>query len=139
MKIILKDSRRYTLRFDKGEELMQGLIKFAEEEKIEAGWFFGIGAIAEVVLSHYDLDTKKYSDQEIKEKLEIINLLGNIAKMTGKTIIHAHGSFSDPEMQLIGGHVKKLIVGPTCEIFLIKLDGKIEREFSDEIGLNLFK
>ncbi len=139
MKIILKDNRRYVLRFDRGEELIEGLIKFAESEKIETSWFFGIGAISEVMLSHYDLDTKKYSDKEIKEKLEIISLLGNIAKMQDKIIIHAHGSFSNPQMEVRAGHVKKMIVGPTCEIFLIKLGGKIEREFSDEIGLNLMK
>lgn len=139
MKIILKDNRRYVLRFDKGEELIEGLISFCEAEKIEAGWFFGIGAVSEINVSHYDVDSKKYSDKEYKEKLEIISLLGNIAKMENKTIIHAHASFSNPEMEVVAGHVKKMIVGPTCEIFLIKLDGKIDREYSDEIGLNLMK
>ena len=143
MKIILKDNRRYVLRFDKGEELIEGLIGFCETEKIEAGWFFGIGAVSEIIISHYEVDAKKYSDREYKEKLEIISLLGNIAKMTDKgeekTIIHIHGSFSNPEMATIAGHIKKLIVGPTCEIVLEKLEGKIEREYSDEIGLNLMR
>lgn len=139
MKIILQENNKYVLRFDKGEELIEGLIGFCDAQKIQAGWFFGIGAISEVILSHYDLDTKKYSDREIKQKLEIISLLGNIAKMGDKTIVHTHGSFSNPQMEVRAGHVKKLVVGPTCEIFLIKLDGKIEREHSDEIGLSLMK
>ena len=139
MEIILHDKKKYVLRFDKGEELVEGLIKFCEGEKIEAGWFFGIGAVSEIIISHYDVDTKKYSDKEYKEKLEIVSLLGNIAKKDNETIIHAHGSFSNPEMQVSAGHVKKLIVGPTCEIVLEKFDGKLEREYSDETGLNLMK
>lgn len=143
MNIILKDNRRYILRFDRGEELIEELIKFAESEKIEAGWFLAIGAVSEVTISHYNVDTKKYSDKNFNEKLEIISLMGNIAKLKEsneeKTIIHTHGSFSNPEMAVAAGHVKKLVVGPTCELLLIKLDGKIEREYSDEIGLNLMK
>ena len=145
MKIILKDDGKYVLRFDKGEELLEELIKFAEAEKIEAGWFLAIGAVSEITLSHYDLDAQKYSDKDYKEKLEIASLSGNIAKMKNKeigaekVIIHAHGSFSNPKMAVVAGHIKKLVVGPTCEVFLVKLDGKIERAYSDEIGLNLMK
>ncbi len=139
MKTILEEGNKYILRFDKGEELIKSLTDFCEEEKIESGWFSGLGATSDIVISHYDIDVKRYSDVSITERLEIISLAGNIAMMGGKTIIHTHGSFSDLKMNTRAGHIKKLIVGPTCEVFMEKFDGKIEREYSDEIGLNLLK
>ncbi|MCX6702271.1 MAG: DUF296 domain-containing protein [Candidatus Wolfebacteria bacterium] len=139
MKVILKDGRRYIIRFDRNEEAIEGLVYLCEAEKIEAATFYALGASEEIIISYYNLPEKKYYDKEIKEGMEIINLIGSVAKMKNKTIIHAHGNFAGADFKPIAGHVKKLVVGPTCEVFLIKLEGKIEREFSDEIGLNLMK
>lgn len=139
MKLVLKDSRRYVLRFDKGEELFSSLIQFCESEQIEAAPFTAIGASDGVTLSFYHGHERKYSDKAIDDELEIISLNGLVGNIDGKTMIHAHGSFSDRNMALRGGHVKELIVGSTCEVFLIKLEGKIIREFDPETGLNLMK
>lgn len=145
MKLIFKDDRRYVLRFDKNDEVIEGLIQFAEQEKITAAAFWGIGAAEEVVLACYDLDAKAYYDRRFDERLEIISLTGNIARMrksgsdSERVVIHAHGSFSNKEMQLVAGHVKRLVVSATCEIVLMAMNGKLEREFSEEIGLNLLK
>ncbi len=139
MKIIIQSKNKYILRYDKGEEVITDLINFCENQDIEAGFFFGIGAAEKVTISFYDTDIKEYKDEMIEEKVEIVNLLGNIAKMGDKIIIHCHGAFSGQNMQLRGGHVKKLVVSATCEIFLENFDVNIEREFSPEIGLNLMK
>ena len=138
MKIILKESNKYILRFNKGEEFIESLIDFCAEQKIEAGYFLGLGAAGEVELSWYDIDEKKYSDKVFGEKMEIASMSGNIAKMGEKTIIHVHGVFSDEEMNAKAGHIKKMVAA-TCEIIVWVLDGKIEREYSEEIGLNLMK
>ncbi len=137
METILKEDNKFILRFDKDEEVINGLVSFCNESSITAGFFSGIGACKEVELSSYDVDKKEYFSKSFQEKLEIVSLTGNVAKMEEKTIIHCHGSFSDPNMELIGGHVKKLIVSATCEILLILFDGKIERKYSKDIGLNL--
>lgn len=139
MRSVLQNGNKYIIRFDRGEEFIKNLIDFCAKENIKAGYFSGLGAAQELELSWYDVDAKKYSDKSIKEKMEIANLTGNIAKMGDKTIIHAHGVFSDKEMNAKAGHIKRMIVAATCEICLAALDGKIEREYSEEIGLNLIK
>jgi len=139
MKIIFQSKNKYVLRYDKGEELVEGLSNFCQTQNIEAGFFFGIGSAQEIIIAFYDVDTKEYREEVIKETVEIVNLFGNIAKMEGKIIIHAHGSFSDPKMQIRAGHVKKLVIAATGEIILEALDGKIEREYSPDIGLNLMR
>ena len=139
MKVILKDGRRYTLRFDRGEELIGSLANFCNENQMKAGYFSGFGAVSEVTLMHYDLDTKKYLEKTFTEKMEIANLTGNVSWFEGKSYIHPHGIFSDTEMRAWAGHVKKMIIAATCELFLIQLDGEISREHSEEIGLNLMR
>jgi hypothetical protein len=137
MKIILKENNKYALRFDRGEEAIEGLRDFCEVEDIGAGWFWGIGAAGEVVISFYDIGGKEYLDKTIKEDLEIAGFSGNAAKMKEEVIIHCHGIFSDKDFKVAAGHVKKLVVSATCEIFFEKQGGRIERQYDEETGLNL--
>lgn len=139
MKLILKENNKYVIRFDRGEEVIEGMEIFCQKRKINAGFFWGLGAAQKVALSHYDVGAKKYSDKIIHQKLEIISLLGNIARMKDQILIHAHGVFSDKNMRALAGHVKKLVVAATCEIFMESLKEKIERQYSQTIGLNLIK
>ena len=139
MKLILKDGRRYFLRFDKGEEILESLRSFCAENDFHSGYFSALGASSKAVLLHYDMDTKKYSEKTFDQKMEIVSLTGNISWHEEKPYLHAHGIFSDDQMRCFGGHVKELAVAATCEMFLIHTDGEIKREFSDSIGLNLMR
>jgi len=139
MKLILREKNGYLIRFDKGEELLAKLNKFCREQKIKAAIFTGLGACQQLVLSHYDVDKKKYSDLKLKQKMEINNLTGLVATMKKDTLIHLHGIFSDKGMNVRGGHVKSLVVAATCEVILNNLTRKLKREYSKKIGLNLLK
>ncbi|PIS39087.1 MAG: hypothetical protein COT34_00230 [Candidatus Nealsonbacteria bacterium CG08_land_8_20_14_0_20_43_11] len=127
------------LRFSRGEEVIGGLADFCGLNNISSGYFSGIGAAKETVLSFYDLERKEYQDKKVEKDLEIASLLGNAAKMQGKMIIHCHGSFSDADMAVVAGHVKKLVVSGTTEITFQSLGARIEREYDGETGLNLLK
>jgi len=139
MKLILKEGKKYVLRCDRGEEVIEELKKFCQAKKIGAAFFSAIGAAAEVELAHYDVDKKRYSNKIIRQKLEINSLTGNIALMDGKIIAHGHGVFSDQAMQTQAGHVNRLTVAATCEIFLEVSKGKIGRRYDKETGLNLMQ
>jgi predicted DNA-binding protein with PD1-like motif len=139
MKLILKEGKKYVLRCDRGEEVIEELKKFCQTKHIGAAYFSAIGAAAEVELAHYDVDKKRYSNKVFRQKLEIDSLTGNAALMDGKIIVHAHGVFSDFSMQVQAGHINRLIVAATCEIFLEILRGKISRQYDKDTGLNLMK
>ncbi len=127
----------YILRLDKGDELIALLIQFCESEKIKAGYFSGIGLTQELILSYYNIERRRYEDHEFNEQMEITGLTGNVTAKGYERIVHSHGTFGDARMNVIGGHVKKLVVGATCEITFQKLKGKLEREPDTETGLNL--
>ncbi len=137
MKIILQDSRRYVLRFDKGEEVFAGLTEFASKNQVQAATFWGIGTVSEADLGFYNSFLKQYRSKPILENFEILSLIGNISMLDGKPSLHAHGSFGRTDFSVVGGHVFKLVTLATCEIFLIKLDGEMRRKNNPDLQLNL--
>lgn len=125
------------LRFDKDEEVLANLKKFLAGESIQASAFSAIGACASVELLYFNLETKAYQSKIIEEDLEIVSLTGNSAIKDQEVALHAHGVLSRSDFSTLGGHVFKLVVSATCEVFLINLDGKMERKLDQEMGLNL--
>jgi predicted DNA-binding protein with PD1-like motif len=139
MKTIHKQKGKFVLRFDAGEDVMDGLKNFGIAQKIKSAGFSAIGACGEVVLSFYNLKTKKYLDKNFAKNLEIVGLTGNLAWLGKEIIVHAHGLFSDKKMNVVGGHVKKLVVSATCEVIISVMDKKIIRRYDEKTGLNLMK
>lgn len=137
MNVSLQNKKSFVLRFDKGEEVIEELAKFMQDQDIEACVFYGIGSAYEVVLGYFNAYIKSYRKKPFYEENEIVSLTGNGAMLEGKPIIHAHGIFSRNDFSLIGGHVFKLIVNVTCEVYLTKLEGFLERKNNPEFDLKL--
>ena len=136
-KIYSKQSK-LTLRFNRDEEFIGELKQFCLKEKIQGGWFWGLGAISEAELAFYNLTEKKYYSKVLSQPLEVASLSGNIGVKDNELIVHCHGVFSNKDMQTFGGHASKLVVAATLEGFFNVLPA-INRQYSDEIGLNLLK
>lgn len=98
-----------------------------------------IGACKKVTLSYYNLETKQYEDIECDEFLEVLPVIGNVSTLNHKTILHIHGSFSDSNFKVIGGHVKELVVSATLEVRVEIFEGEILRKPDDFTGLNLME
>ena len=137
MKIISQEDSRYILRFDRGEELLAALAAWCGTNKIGAATLSGIGAAGEIVLAYYNLETKEYENHTITEDLEIISLLGNVALFDARPLIHLHGSFGDKNLQIRGGHVRKLLVSATLELAVQTYAQSIQRRHDATTGLNL--
>lgn len=131
------DGTRYILRLDKGERLSEAIQAFLSTQNITSAWIDVLGGATEVELGFYALDTKAYRWQRYAKTLEITGLHGNIALDQGnKPVLHLHGTFADEAYQVIGGHVRELVVGGTCEILLQALGTQLHRAHDDQVGLN---
>ncbi len=116
-----KDNRRYIIRLDKGEELIETITKFCDSNKLGFASFNGIGGLKECSLAYFDLNKKEYLTKEFNDEgiFELLSINGNVSLKEGKTFVHAHVVLGKKDYSTIGGHLMKGIVNPTCEIFLI--------------------
>jgi len=139
MKHILNNYYHEVLRFDRGEEVFNGLSEFLKDKEILSGWIWGLGAAERITISFYDIDKKEYQNKTFEEPLEVLCLEGNVSAKDGLPAVHLHGTFSRPDFSTIGGHVQKLIALGTIEVFIHKIEGKMERKFDQITGLSLLK
>lgn len=133
------DDFNYVVRLEKGELLVESLLKFVKERNIKGAWLMGLGGAEWAKLGFYDLPNKTYRWQRFDELLEITSLQGNIAWKDGEPALHMHGTLSNAQFQVIGGHIKELSVAGTCEVFIHALDSDqpLTRKPDDQIGLAL--
>lgn len=132
------DGYNWLVSLEKGEKLMENLIGLIDKEKIKGGWVSAIGAAISAELGYYDLKEQEYRWHKVDEIMEITSLQGNIAWKDEKPILHLHGTFSKADLSCVGGHVKDLVVGGTCEVFIHRwYDEKITRSKNTKVGLDL--
>ena len=126
-------------RIDKGEEILENLKAVCEKENVKLANVNALGAINDFEVGLFDVEEKKYYSQRHTGNFEIVSLTGSITTKNGETYMHIHLSAGDKENKVYGGHLNRAIVSATCEMFIQVIDGRVEREFNEEIGLNLFK
>ena len=124
-------NRIWTPRWNRNES-------FLERKKIRGGWFTGLGACIEPNVSLYDHKTKKYRTRQFRGAFEVLNVTGNIAKKGKETIIHEHITMSGEDYRAHGGHLNRMTIGATLELFL-KVLPPLKRAKDNSTGLNLLK
>ena len=127
----------YIIKIEKGEEVVDTLSAFCQEEGISNAYFSGIGAAKDVSCGYYALEEKKYYFTEYPELVEVVSLTGNIALKEGKPFIHMHGVFTGRDNRAFGGHIERMTAGIVLEVILHTLQTAIEREYDEETGLAL--
>ena len=130
---------KFIVRIDSGEEIIETLKQFCRSNCIKLGTVQGIGATNKATIGLFDAETKKYNSRVLAGDHEIAPLLGNISTMNGEVYLHIHANLCDSENNSFGGHLSSAVVSATFEAIIDVIDGEIDREFSDEIGLNLYK
>lgn len=134
-----KFGSKYIIRMDKGEEIISKLKEFVIKEQIDLGYITGLGAVTDVEIGLFNTSEKKYYSKKFKEDYEITSLHGNISTMNGKTYLHLHMAISDKDQNTFGGHLNSATICVTGELIVEVLSGNIDREFSEEIGINVIK
>ncbi|MCK9443189.1 MAG: DNA-binding protein [Tissierellaceae bacterium] len=128
---------KYVVRLDKGEEIVESIKALAVQEEISLGTITGIGAVDRVKVGVYKLNTKEYFSKEYEGDMEIVNLAGSISQMDGEVYLHLHIALSDISYGIFGGHLNHGYISATGEIIIQSIDGKINRKYDHETGLNL--
>lgn len=137
MQIVAQQNNQWVLGCFRGEELMQSLLIWCKKNKVEGATFTGLGAADEIEIAYYNLATKTFEKHTIKEEVEIVSLIGNVATMKDETILHIHGTFGRRDLSTFGGHIFSVRVSGACEIHLTVLANSLTRSYDEVTGLNL--
>jgi len=125
---------------DAGDEIIASLREIAANERIALASFTGIGAVSDAILGYLDIDRKEYLKQQYGlESVELLSMIGNIARMNDEPVIHCHVVLGDREMRTFGGHLLQARVSVTVEIFMRVFEGDVSREFDARLGANLMR
>lgn len=125
------------LRIDPEEEICNLIMEIAEKEGIMLAEISGLGAVNEFTTGLFDTVKKEYLANHFQGAFEIVSLTGTLTRKEGKPYLHAHMSVEDREGKVIGGHLNRAVVSATAEIVIRIIDGTVERQMSEKIGLNL--
>lgn len=137
------DYRRFEdkiiVRIDKGEEILEKLKEVSLKENIKLANINALGAVNEFTVGVFKTGEKKYYSNEFKGDFEIVSLTGTVNTMNDEFYSHLHMSAGDSNGKVFGGHLNRAIVSATCEMVITLINGKVDRYFDEEVGLNLFK
>jgi uncharacterized protein len=125
----------YAVIFGAGDEILDGLTKFAEENHISAARITGIGSIHNGTLAWLNPDTKKFRMIHIDQQAEVLSLLGDIAMYQGKPVVHVHMVVGFGDGTAHGGHLVQAHVWPTLEVIVTAYPRPLYKKFDPEKGI----
>lgn len=134
-----KPERSFALIFDTGDEPVSLLSRFAEEQHLHAARFTAIGAFQEATVGYFDWQKKDYERIPIREQVEVLALVGDIALDEGKPKLHAHVVLGKRDGSAHGGHLLSARVRPTLEVILTESPAHLVREHDPQSGLALIR
>ena len=130
--------KTFTLVFETGDEVMTALTSFAKENGLDAASLTAIGAFSDATLGYFDIRRKEYKKIPVEEQVEVLSLVGDIAKGDGgEPQVHAHVVVGRSDGTTRGGHLLEAHVRPTLEVILVETPEHLRRRTDKETGLPL--
>jgi predicted DNA-binding protein with PD1-like motif len=127
----------FAVVFDKGDEVVHGLLEFATRYKIGGAQIVGVGAFSDVVLGFFEPTRRHYHEIPIHEQVELLSLVGDITIEDENPKLHAHCVVGRSTGQAYGGHLLTATVWPTLEIVVTESPRYLQRRRDPETGLAL--
>jgi predicted DNA-binding protein with PD1-like motif len=112
--------RTFAVIFDTGDEVIAGLRSFALGANLLGARFSAIGALQDVTLGFFDIERKEYRKIPVREQVEVLSLVGNVAAHEGRPQIHAHVVVGKRDGTAHGGHLLEAHVRPTLEVIVVE-------------------
>ena len=129
--------KTFAVIFEKGDEVIETLRRFASGQRLLSCHFTAIGALSDVILGFFDPVKKEYKKIQIREQVEVLSLTGDIAFEGDLPKIHAHIVVGKSDGTAHGGHLMEARVFPTLELILVESPKYLQRRLDKETGLAL--
>jgi hypothetical protein len=134
-----KSKRIFMGRIPYGDDLLEYLSDFVQEQAITKGKLQMIGAVQKAVVGFYNSRLAKYENLVFNKPMEVLGLTGNISVKDGKPFIHAHITLGDEMGQSFGGHLMGGTTVFAAEFIVEEFEGQdLKREYDETTGLTLW-
>ena len=129
-------NNQIAVRLDRGDEIVKSILMIAEAEKIALASISGIGATDDVDVGVFNAETRAYNTFSFKGTHEITSLTGNLTTKDAEPYLHLHITLAGEGGKIVGGHLLRGMISLTAEIFMTVIEGKAERIYDSELGIN---
>lgn len=139
--LLSKDAgqRTYAVIFKPGDEVLAGLTEFAQKEHLGASRITGIGSFQDATLGWFDEGRKMFRAIRITDQVEVTSLLGDVAMLNGKPVVHVHVTVAHEDGHVTGGHLIEAHVRPTLEVLVTEYPHAMVKQSDPNTGLSLIQ
>ncbi|MDS0282554.1 PPC domain-containing DNA-binding protein [Haloarcula onubensis] len=134
----VETAQEYVCRLDHGADWRGEIEKLADEEGVDAAFFYGLGAVQDAEVWFYDQDRQEYDSMVFSEPLEVAACVGNVSWLEGERFAHTHAVLSRPDGEAIAGHLNSATVW-AGEVYVRAFDTHLEREHDEPTDLDLWE
>lgn len=127
----------WLLRLDRGAKLPDALADFCRGQGLSSATAEGLGALRDVELGYWDLETKAYRRTRLEGSWELLNLWADVAEWDGGLFAHTHVVLSGADFVARGGHLFEGTVSVTAELRVWEVGRPLRRRMHEDIGLHL--
>ncbi|WP_276273419.1 PPC domain-containing DNA-binding protein [Haloarcula litorea] len=128
----------YVCRLAHGADWRSEIEGLADDEDIDAAFFYGLGAVQDAEVWFYDQDRCEYDAVTFDEPLEVAACVGNVAWLDGERFAHTHAVCSRPDGTALAGHLNAATVW-AGEVYVRAFDTRLERDHDDATDLDLWE
>ena len=125
----------YIIYLLKNEKIMHTLTQFCKDHSINNAQISGIGAVKDIEIGAYDLNSKEYITHKFIDIWELTSFQANVMLKDGNPFVHSHINISDRECNSKGGHLFEATVAVVGEFILRKINLNQKRKLDPNIGL----
>jgi len=132
------EPRAWAIIFRDGDEIMSGLLDWAQREKVSGGYLSGIGAFSSALFGWFDKSQKAFRNIPVKDQIEVVGLTGDIGLVGDKPALHIHGSVAHSDGTIRGGHLIMGVASPTVELFVTESGFPLHKREDPATTLQIF-
>ena len=134
----VKTPTGYLMVLRQGDDVLKEIERFAQQENLPSANFSGMGFVT-ITFGFFDATTKEYKPREFKD-VELVSMLGSIARKERQPSVHFHGVVADKSFQSFGGHILEAHVSTgSVEILITVHDKHLERKMDETLGADVLE
>jgi len=131
--------RTFVLAFDKAEDPVPLLVRFADTQGLSGSHITGTGSFERAVVGYFDRLEGDYVRIPVEQQVEVLSLNGEVALRHEKPIVHLQAVLGLRDGTTRGGHLLAASVWPALEVVVTEHPRYLRRRFDPELQLALIE